>query len=127
MDWLALVAVAALVQYFYFGILVGRARTRTGVAAPACTGDPVFERTFRVQQNTLEQIVIFLPALYLFGRYVSPGIGALVGVAFIVGRALYAAGYIRDPGERGTGFLVTVICQAVLVVGAALGALRALL
>jgi uncharacterized membrane protein YecN with MAPEG domain len=127
MDWLALVALAALVQYFYFGVLVGRARTRLGVAAPACTGDPVFERTFRVQQNTLEQLAIFLPALFLFGRYVSPGVGALVGVAFIVGRALYAAGYIRDPGERGTGFLITVLAQAVLVVGAALGALGAIL
>jgi glutathione S-transferase len=127
MDWLALVALAALVQYFYFGILVGRARTRAGVAAPAVTGDPVFERTFRVQQNTLEQIVIFIPALFLFGRYVSPGLGALVGVVFIVGRALYAAGYIRDPSARGQGFLVTVIAQAVLVIGAALGAFGALL
>jgi len=127
MDWLALVALAALVQYFYFGILVGRARTRAGIAAPACSGDPVFERIFRVQQNTLEQLVIFLPALFLFGRYVSPGLGALVGVAFLVGRALYAAGYIREPGERGTGFLIGVVAEAVLVLGAAFGALRALL
>jgi len=127
MDWLALVALAALVQYFYFGILVGRARTRAGIAAPACSGDPVFERTFRVQQNTLEQLVIFLPALFLFGRYVSPSLGALVGVAFLVGRALYAAGYMREPGERGTGFLISVVAEAVLVLGAALGALRALL
>lgn len=127
MDLLALVALAALVQYFYFGILVGRARTRAGVAAPAVTGDPVFERTFRVQQNTLEQIVIFVPALFLCGHYASPALGAIAGVVFIVGRALYAAGYIRDPGARGRGFLLTVIAQAVLVVAAIVGALAALL
>ena len=69
MDWLALVALVALLQYFYFGILVGRARTRAGIAAPMVTGDPVFERTFRVQQNSLEQMVIFLPAAYLFAHY----------------------------------------------------------
>jgi len=126
-DWLALVLLAALVQYFYFGILVGRSRNRTGIAAPAVTGDLVFERTFRVHQNTLEQLVIFLPAAALFGHYVSPGIAALVGVAYLVGRGLYAAGYIRDPQKRGPGFLVTVVAQMILVLGAVLGALRAAL
>jgi len=122
-DWLALVVLAALVQYFYFGILVGRSRSRTGVAAPATTGDPAFERTLRVQENTLEQLVIFVPAAFLFGHYVSWGLGALVGVVFIVGRAMYAAGYITDAAKRGPGFLVTVVAQAILVVGAILGAL----
>jgi len=127
MEWLALVVLAALVQYFYFGVLVGRARMRTGVSAPAVTGDPVFARTFRVQQNTLEQLVIFVPAAFLFGHYVSPGLGALAGVVFIVGRGLYASGYIREAGERGRGFLLTVIAQGILVVGALLGAVGALL
>lgn len=127
MDWLALVALVALLQYFYFGILVGRSRTRTGIAAPAVTGDPVFERTFRVQQNSLEQLVIFLPAAYLFAHYVSAAAAAALGVVYVVGRALYAAGYIRDASERGKGFLLTVLAQAVLVLGALFGALRAIL
>ena len=127
MHWVSLVVLAVLVQYFYFGILVGRARNRAGIAAPATTGDPVFERTLRVQENTLEQLVIFLPAVGLFAWYVSPGLAALLGVVFAVGRGMYAAGYIRDPGERGRGFLVTVAAQGVLVIGAALGVLGELL
>ena len=127
MDWLALVSLAAIIQYFYFGVLVGRARSRTGISAPAVTGDPVFERTFRVHQNTLEQLVIFLPAAFLFGRYVSPGLAAVLGVAYLIGRGLYAAGYIRDAQQRGPGFLVTVVAQMLLVVGAVLGALRSAL
>ena len=127
MDWLALVALAALLQYFYFGILVGRSRTRTGIAAPAVTGDPVFERTFRVQQNSLEQLVIFLPAAYLFAHYVSATTAAAVGVLYVVGRALYAAGYIRDASDRGKGFLLTVLAQAILVTGALFGVVRAIL
>lgn len=127
MDWLAVVALLALLQYFYFGILVGRARSRTGIAAPAVSGDPVFERTFRVQQNSLEQLVIFLPAAYLFALYVSAPIAAGIGVVYIVGRELYAVGYIRDAGDRGKGFLLTVLAQAALVVGALVGAVRALL
>jgi hypothetical protein len=127
MDLLALVVLAVLVQYFYFGILVGRARNRAGIAAPAMAGDPVFERTLRVQQNTLEQLVIFLPAVALFAHYVSPSVAALLGVGFLVGRAIYAAGYIREPRKRGPGFLVTVLVQAVLVAGSLVGAVRALL
>jgi len=126
-DWLALVSLAAIIQYFYFGVLVGRARSRTGISAPAVTGDPVFERTFRVHQNTLEQLVTFLPAAFLFGRYVSPGLAAVLGVAYLIGRGLYAAGYIRDAQQRGPGFLVTVVAQMLLVVGAVLGALRSAL
>ena len=103
MDLVAAVVLAVLIQYFYFAVLVGRARNRTGIAAPAVTGDPIFERTFRVQQNTLEQLVIFLPSIALFAHYVSPSGAALLGLVFLVGRAFYAAGYIRDPGRRGPG------------------------
>jgi uncharacterized membrane protein YecN with MAPEG domain len=126
-EWLALVCLLALVQYFFFAVLVGRARSRSGISAPATTGDPVFERTFRVQQNTMEQLVIFVPALFLFGHYVSSRVGALVGLAFVVGREMYAMGYIKDASKRGPGFLVTVVCQAILVVGAVVGVLRAIL
>lgn len=127
MDWVAVVVVAVLLQYFYFGVLVGRARVRTGVAAPAVTGDPVFERTLRVQQNTLEQLVIFLPCVALFAHYVSAGVAALLGLVFLAGRTLYAAGYIKDPSRRGPGFAVTLLAQGVLAVGALVGALASAL
>lgn len=123
MHWVAIVVALALLQYFYFGILVGRARNRHGVSAPAISGDPAFDRTFRVHQNTLEQLVIFVPGIFLFAYYVSAGIAALVGIVFIVGRALYAAAYLKDPAGRGPGFLLTVAAEGVLVVGGLLGAL----
>ena len=127
MEPVAIVLALALIEYFAFGILVGRARGQYGVEAPATTGHPVFERYHRVHQNTLEQLVIFLPAVALFAHYVSPSVAAGLGVVFLVGRALYAAGYIREPRKRGPGFLVTVLVQAVLVVGALVGAVGGLL
>lgn len=125
MDLVAAVVVAVLIQYFYFGILVGRARSRAGIAAPAMIGDPVFERTLRVQQNTLEQLVIFLPCVALFAHYVSPALAALLGLVFLLGRGLYAAGYINEAGKRGPGFMLTIVAQGILALGSLIGALRA--
>ena len=127
MNYVVLVILLAMAEYIVLVALVGRARATYGVRAPATSGHPVFDRTFRVQQNTLEQLVIFLPAVALFAHYVSPSVAAGLGVLFLVGRALYAAGYIREPRKRGAGFLVTVLVQAVLVVGALVGAVGGLL
>jgi glutathione S-transferase len=116
----------ALLEYFFFSIKVGQARGKYGVKAPATSGNEIFERYHRVHQNTLEQLIIFLPALMAFGSYVSPTWAALVGVVFIVGRALYFNGYVADPEKRGTGVLVSVLANAVLVLGALIGAVLAL-
>jgi uncharacterized membrane protein YecN with MAPEG domain len=126
MELVAIVALLALVEYFAMGFLVGRARGRYGVPAPASTGHPVFERTFRAHQNTLEQLPIFLPALFAFAYYVSPGGAALLGLVFVVGRAVYFRGYVADAPKRAPGTFVTLIAQAVLVVGGLAGALVAL-
>ena len=126
MTLVAIVAAAALVEYAFFMILCGQARGRFGVAAPATVGHPTFERYFRVQQNTIEQLVIFLPALFLFAWFVSARWAVPLGIVFIVGRALYARGYVADPAKRGPGFLLTVIANAVLLLGGVVGALVAL-
>ena len=99
MPYLAIVTALALIEYMGISILVGRARGKYGIKAPATSGHPVFERTFRVHQNTLEQLLIFLPSLWLFGTYVSAGWGALIGLVFIVGRAIYFRGLRRRRGE----------------------------
>ncbi len=122
MHYVALVCVAALVEYFVFGFLVGRARARTGIAAPAISGDPIFERYMRVHQNTLEQLIVFLPAMWIFGRYVNPLAGAGLGVIFIVGRFLYFRGYIADPEKRSLGALVTGLVQVILLLCGGVGA-----
>jgi glutathione S-transferase len=123
MNFVSVVAVLALIEYMVIGLQTGRARQTYGVKAPATTGDPMFERYYRVQHNTLEQLVIFLPALFLFARYVSPVVAGLLGLVFIAGRALYARGYIADPQMRGPGFLVSFSANALLVLGALIGAL----
>jgi len=119
------VAGLALIEYFVITMQCGRARGRLGVPAPAMTGHPEFERYLRVQYNTIEQLVIFLPALFGFGHFVSAGWAAGFGGVFIVGRALYARGYVQDPAKRGPGFGLTLLANSVLLLGATLGALRA--
>lgn len=126
MAYLAIVTLLALIEFFVFGILVGRARGKYGIKAPATSGHPEFERYFRVHQNTLEQLVLFLPALWIFGELVSPTWGAGLGVVFLVGRAVYAVGYYADPEKRGFGFLIGTLANFVLVLGGLWGAIARL-
>jgi uncharacterized membrane protein YecN with MAPEG domain len=122
-DLVAFVAGVALVEYYVFTWQCGRARGRLGVPAPAITGNAEFERYLRVQYNTIEQLVIFLPALFGFAHFVSPAWAAALGVVFIVGRALFARGYVRDPARRGPGFGLTLLANTALLLGSLLGAL----
>ena len=126
MPYLAIVTSLALLEYFGISLLVGRARGKYGIKAPATSGHPVFDRTFRVHQNTLEQLVIFLPSLWLFGTFVSAPWGALIGLVFIVGRVLYVQGYVADPEKRGTGFGIGFLANIVLLLGGLIGAIVAL-
>ena len=123
MPYLAIVTALVLIEYMLISIQVGRARGKYGIKAPATSGHPVFDRTFRVHQNTLEQLVIFIPSLWLFGTYVSAVWGALIGVLFIVGRAVYFQGYVADPEKRGPGFGLGFIANIVLLLGGLIGAL----
>ncbi len=123
MPLVAIVTVLALIQYVVQGVRVGQARQRYGVEAPATTGHAIFERHFRVHQNTLEQLIIFVPAMWLFGLYVSGPIGALLGVGFIAGRFTYERGYVADPTRRETGAIITAIVNGILLLGALIGAL----
>lgn len=127
MASVALVASLALIVYMGIVMSVGRARLRYQVEAPAVTGDPIFERHFRVQQNTVEQLVIFFPALFLFAQLVGEGLAAILGLVFVAGRVIYAIGYVKDPARRGPGFLISSLANATLVLGALVGSVRALL
>lgn len=127
MALVAAVIAAALAEYLVIVMLVGRARVKCGVEAPATTGHPVFERYFRVQQNTIEQLVVFVPAMWLFGSYVSPLWAAILGVVFIVGRAVYLQGYVADPKKRGAGFGLSFLPTAILLLGGLGGAVVSLL
>jgi len=118
-----IVLALALLEFLYFGLAVAGARTTYKVAPPATTGHEVFERYFRVQMNTLEQLVIFVPSILLFGWYVNAWLAALLGATFIVGRALYFRGYVRGAEGRHLGFQLSVIPNVTLLAGGLLGAL----
>ena len=127
MDKIAIVTGLLLLQYFVFMMLVGMARGKSGIQAPAISGDPVFERTLRVQQNTLEQLLIVLPSMWIFATYLSESVAAGLGLAFFVGRVLYYRGYVAEPGKRGIGFGVGFVATIALLLGSLGGAVMAIL
>ena len=126
MELPAIVTLIAIVEYMVFSFRVGLSREKYGVKAPATSGNEEWERLFRVQQNTLEQLIIFLPALWIFSHYVSPMFGAGIGCIFLVGRPIYAAAYARDPSARGLGFLMGYLTSVVLLLGSAGGIIYSL-
>jgi uncharacterized membrane protein YecN with MAPEG domain len=127
MEPVAIVILIALLQYVIFAALVGRARGKYGVKAPAVHGHEVFERYFRVHYNTLELIVVFVPAMWLFGSYVSPTWAAVLGLMYVVGRVAYLVGYVADPAKREIGFGLSVLPILVLLVGGLWGVAQKML
>jgi glutathione S-transferase len=126
MAYVDIVTALAVLQFIVFGFKVGGARGRYGVKAPAITGNEIFERHFRVQQNTLEQLIAFLPGIYLFAHYFSPLVAAALGVVYLLGRELYAFTYVKDPANRSVGYGLTFLPMVILVLGGLIGAVRAL-
>ena len=121
-NFTALVTLLSLMFYFYTTTRVSKARTEFGVKAPAISGNPDFERVFRVQMNTLEWLPIFLPSLWLFAIYISDWLAALIGLIWIGGRIVYLIGYAQAAAKRGPGFGIQALATGVLLIGA-LGAI----
>ena len=113
----ALVTLMALMFYFYTSIGVARARAKFGIKAPAISGNPDFERVFRVQMNTLEWLPIFLPSLWLFAIYVSDAIAAVLGLVWIAGRIVYMLGYTAAAPKRSPGFFIQSLATFALLLG----------
>ena len=124
MPYVDIVTALALLQFIVFGFKVGRARGRYGIKAPAVTGNEIFERCFRVQQNTLELLIIFIPGLYLFSRYLSPLVAAVLGVIYLIGREVYSAGYVKEPAKRSAGYGLSFLPTVILLLGGLIGAVR---
>lgn len=115
MEYIELISLLAVLQFFGFGALTGRARRNSGLKAPAMSGDPGFERMYRVQMNTLEMLVAFLPALFLAAKYWPTPLVAVLGLAYLVGRHLYWRAYVSDPAKRGLGFMISMLPIAILI------------
>lgn len=122
MELVAIITILALMQFVYFGIRVGQMRGKHEVKAPEMVGDPEFMRMFRIHQNTMEQLVVFVPALWIFAHYWEPKWGAAIGVIYIASRFVYYLGYLKDPKDRGRGFGIGFVAITVLLIGAIAGA-----
>jgi len=123
---IAIIVILALLQYIYFSLQVGKARGTYEVSAPAVSGHPIFERHYRVQMNTLEQLIVFIPAVFLFGYYGNAMVAAALGAVYLVGRFLFASSYVADPAKRSLGFMLSFLPTVVLLVGGLVQAVRVL-
>ena len=122
MEATVIVTFLALGQFVLFGVQVGSLRGKHGIKAPATTGHDEFERMHRVHQNTMEQLVVFLPALWIHAYYANPLWGGVVGLVYIVGRFIYKSAYLKDPASRGLGFTMSFVPSAVLLIWALVAA-----
>ncbi len=109
MNYVDLIAVLAVLQLIFFSVLVGRARGTYGVKAPAVSGHEMFERAYRVQTNTLELMVAFLPALFIASKYWPETYVAIAGAVYLLGRFIYWRSYVAAPASRGLGFALSMI------------------
>ena len=122
MVWVEVVTAIALLQYLGFAVLVGHAREKYGVAAPAVTGNELFERYYRVQMNTLELLVVFLPALWMAARHWSPVAMSALGAVYIIGRLIYWRAYTQAPAKRALGFGLSFAPVVLLLLAGLVGA-----
>lgn len=116
MNAVVIVTVVALLQFVFFGVRASAARAKAGLTAPAITGDPVFERTFRVQQNTMELLVVLLPAMWMFAYAVNPLWAAALGSIFIAARFVYSATYIKNSAARGPSFVSSILPIIIMLI-----------
>lgn len=123
----SLITALTLLLYFVLTINVGRARAKYNVSPPAMSGDANFERVLRVQQNMLEQLIFFLPLLWLFSFYISPLWGAFLGAIWLIGRIIYAWGYYQAAEKRGIGFAISSLSSMVLLAGSLVGIILSLM
>lgn len=114
----AIVTLVSLLVYVWMIMRIGGSRRKTGIEAPAMTGHPELERHLRVQANTVEWLVIYLPSLWLFALYWNDRVAAALGVLWMVGRIVYALGYAADPKKREVGFMIQALATAILLFGA---------
>jgi len=125
--WPALITIATVILHFVLAWNVGRAREKYGVKAPAMSGNPDFERVFRVQMNTIESTLMFLPALWLFAAFVSGVWSAALGAVWVVARVWYAIAYAQSAAKRGPAFGLSMAAFSVLTLGAAWGVVKGFL
>lgn len=121
-----LLVIIALMQYLWFTVRTGFQRNKYNVKAPATSGHEMWERLHRVQQNTLEQLIIFIPAVIAFAYYTSTWV-LIPGGMFLLGRQIYSMMYLKDPATRTLGMSITLLANAILLLGSLYGVIKSFL
>ena len=121
----AAVTLLAILVALGTAILVARTRRSTGIHPPAMGGDPRLENALRVQGNTVEQFVLFLPALWLAALYFQGWVPPIVGLIWCLGRILFAIGYMAEAKKRYPGFAICIFATIALIGLAAFGIVNA--
>ena len=120
-----LAAIDTLLVVLLTFLLAGRVaycRNRYKIEAPATTGNPNFERAFRTHVNTVEQIAMFLPTLWVASLFYGTEIPFYLGIVWVIGRVIYAVGYAQNNTQlRGPGALLSLACLVVLFVLSVMG------
>lgn len=122
----AIVTLLIIIQYMYFTMSAGMARGKE-IKAPATSGDEIFERKLRVQLNTLEQMMVTLPTMWLCAHFFRADVAAVLGTIFIIGRFIYSATYVKDPSKRALGFVIGFLANVVLVLASLWGVVSKLI
>ena len=122
MNYLDIVIALTLIQFIVFSMLTGRARGLYKVKAPAVTGHDLFERTYRVQMNTLELLIVLIPSLMIAAKYWSPMILAGLGCVYLIGRVVYYIQYTDPSKDRGIGYGLSFMPVVIVVIMALVGA-----
>ena len=126
MQWTSWATIAALAVYFWTFMNAGKARMQHKVLAPSMDGPPEFLRALRVQTNTLEQIIFFLPFLWLAAIWFSDRAAGIAGAVWVVGRFMYALAYYQDAAKRAPGFMIATLASLALLLMAMFGLLQPL-
>ena len=100
---------------FYLSAQVGMMRGK--VLAPATSGDPEFEKAFRIHYNTIEHLVLFLPLLWLSAQFWGDVVSGCAAAVWLTGRMIYSRDYRADPTKRTMGMLITLFGLLVVLIG----------
>jgi glutathione S-transferase len=123
----SLITLLVVLHMFVNALMVGRARQKYEIKAPAVTGNEQFERVYRVQMNTIESVLLFLPALWIYAFYVGDKGAASTGLIWLVGRVWYAQAYSSNPAKRGPGFMIAMLATFGAWFGGLYGAVQVLM
>ena len=123
-----LAAIDTLLAVFLTFVLatrVGYLRQTCKVEAPATTGHPDFERGYRTHMNTVENLVLFVPLLWIAAAYYGGTIPFWIGLVWVGSRVVYAFGYAQpNTLLRRPGAVLGVLSLFALLVLGTIGALQ---